>query len=424
MQMTWTIADNRAMLNHDGRREFLLADTLWAAFSRPSFDEWQAYLRARRRQGFNAVSISILPIAHDQSESLSARSPFELTSNGEVDLTALSAEYFSRAGDMVAMAAEEGITAVLVVLWCNYVPDTWGARLTPQLVLDQQQTDRYVELVASTFARYGPIFAISGDERFDSAVATERYARALRLIHASAPQCLTTLHTTPDAVLPDSLADSDDLSFYVYQSGHDTGWEDRSWQLAEQYLAHRVRRPVVDLEPCYEGHGYGKGAGRHHANNIRRASWTAVLAGAGAGLGYAAHGVWSWHRPGDPFGGEHFSGTPFPAQTALAFPGAWDVGLLRHIVEVEDLYHLRPRQDLLIDDHSGARAGASDDENTVAIYQPSPFALRVNGQFADNAICWDLEQSRREFPRLLREGGCTVIEQADFLGDALYILRR
>jgi hypothetical protein len=422
--MTWTIADDHATLLRHGKPEFLLADTLWAAFTRPTFDEWRAYLQLRRRQGFNAVNISVLPIAHDSSESASAHSPFEPAAVGSYDLNALSDEYFSRAGEMVAMAVQEGITPVLVVLWCNYVPDTWGARLTPHLVLDEPQTDRYIEKVVSTFAGYGPIFAISGDERFDSATATQRYQHALRVVHAAAPQCLTTLHTTPDAIVPDSLADSDDLSFYVYQSGHDTGWEERSWKLAEQYLAHRVRRPLIDLEPCYEGHGYGKGTGRHYANNVRLASWTAVLAGAGAGLGYAAHGAWSWHQPGDAFGGEHFSGTPFPAQVALAFPGAWDVGLLRSIVEAEGLYHLRSRQDLLIDDHSGARAGAAAGEQVVVIYQPSPFALRVGGEFARDVTCWDLGRGRREPARVRGDGQYTVIEQADFLADALYILRR
>ena len=56
---------NRRLVRDD-QPSFLLADTLWAAFSRPTLEEWRGYLRRRRRQGFTGVNISVLPILHDQ----------------------------------------------------------------------------------------------------------------------------------------------------------------------------------------------------------------------------------------------------------------------------------------------------------------------------------------------------------------------
>src|SRR3954452_14773393 len=97
----------------DGVPAFLLADTLWAAFSRMSMTEWRDALRLRRRQGFNAVNISILPIAHDRSLSADARAPFQVREDGSWDLDRFDPGYFADARRMVDVAVEEGIVPVL-----------------------------------------------------------------------------------------------------------------------------------------------------------------------------------------------------------------------------------------------------------------------------------------------------------------------
>ncbi|SDD94857.1 apiosidase-like domain-containing protein [Auraticoccus monumenti] len=412
-------------LTRDGESVFLLADTLWAAFSQMSTDEWREALRLRRRQGFNAVNISVLPIAHDRSTGEDERQPFRLRADGSWDLDRLDDGYFAVARTMVQLAVEEGLVPVLVVLWCNYVPGTWGAAITPQTVLDEEQTERYVTRVLETFADHHPVFCISGDERFDDEAATARYQRVLRRVRAGAPDCLTTMHSTPDATLPPVLAEDPALSYYSYQSGHDDAWEERAQQLPERYRSLPVARPVVSMEPCYEGHGYGSGAGRHTGGAVRRASWTGVLAGAGAGLGYGAHGAWSWHRAGQPFNGTHFSGTPFPASRAMELPGAWDVGLLRRVVEQEGLFDLRSRDDLVVDDRSGVRLGMSPAGDRVALYLPHPFPVEVAADLAGWRLrTWDLSRGRRDHVRIQHAAGASRLEQPDFLGDALHVLVR
>jgi hypothetical protein len=407
----------------DGVPAFLLADTLWAAFSRMSMTEWRDAMRLRRRQGFNAVNISILPIAHDRSVSAEARAPFHVRADGSWDLDRLDVAYFDNARAMLEVSIDEGIVPVLVVLWCNYVPNTWGAALTPDTVLDEEQTARYVDVVLDRFADLGPVFCISGDERFDDEVAVARYRAALERIRSAAPGCLTTLHSTPDAKPPADLLAHPALDYYSFQSGHDTGWEERAAQLPQQYRKYASRKPIVSMEPCYEGHGYGRGQGRHDARSVRLASWTSVLSGAGAGLGYAAHGAWSWHRFGEEFNGEAFSGTPFAAHLALHFPGAWDVGLLRRIVEEHALYDLRPRQDLLVATASGTRLGMSPDGRRIAVYLPHPFSVGVRADLSARRLrVWDLGAGRRDDVRFHYDAGVTTFEQPEFLHDALYVL--
>lgn len=418
-----TLHESGDFLLRHGVPTFLLADTLWAAFSRMSMTEWRDALRLRRRQGFNAVNISILPIAHDRSMSADARAPFRVREDGSWDLDHLEPGYFDNARAMVELALDEGIVPVLVVLWCNYVPNTWGAALTPEMVLDEQQTARYIRLVLERFADLRPVFCISGDERFDDEVAVARYRSALEMLRSAAPDCLTTLHSTPDAKPPADLISHPALDYYSYQSGHDTGWAERAAELAQRYQACPSHRPVMNMEPCYEGHGYGRGAGRHDARSVRLASWTGVLAGAGAGLGYAAHGAWSWHRVGAAFNGEWFSGTPFAALLALEFPGAWDVGLLRRIVEEHGLYDLRPRQELLMATTSGTRLGMSADGRRVAVYLPHPFSVGVRADLSGRRLrVWDLGRGRRDDVRFHHSDGVTTFEQPDFMNDALYVL--
>lgn len=407
----------------DGEPEFLLADTIWSAFCRPTAQEWRSYLRLRRRQGFNALNINILSIPHDRSTSVFAeeRSPYLRREDNSWDLDRPDPAYFANARAMCELAIAHGMTPILIVLWCNYVPGTWGAALTPELVLTEEQTDAHVDRVVETFADLGVIFAASGDENFSDPRSVERYERVLRRLRRKAPDTLLTLHPAPFVTQPPALTEL--IDFYGYQTGHDDDWSTQPAVDGARFRALPARKPLVSMEPPYEGHGYGKGAGRHTAFDVRLASWISVLAGSGAGLGYGAHGVWSWHRQGEPFNGEHFSGTPFPADVALRFDGAWDMGLLRRLVEEHGLHDLRLRQELLVDDPSGAHVGVGDDR--VVVYLPHPFAVTLDLDLSGwDVRCWNLGARNTDHAVPRFADGRTIVEQPEFLSDALLIFSR
>lgn len=399
---------------------FLLGDTVWAAFSRARLSEWKTYLERRRRQGFNLAYISVLPIVHDRSEAVEDRQPFQLDSRGRWDLDRPDASYFAHAQAMVETAAAQGITSALVVLWCDYVPGgVWG---TSGVVLTAAQTRSYIDLVVKQFAPYDPIFVVSGDDRFDDPETVQRYEAALHQLKSAAPECLTTLHSIPDAVLPAGLANDPALDFYSYQSGHDYNRQDLAWRLATQHRGRPRKLPIVNMEPCYEGSGYLAGAGRYRAEDVRSASWASILGGASAGLGYGTQGLFSWHRRGDRFNGEHFSGMPFPFEVALEFGGAFDVCFARHLVEDHCLYAVAPRQHLLSSDVAGVRAAATDDMGRIAVYARHPFAVELAHDLSGyRAELWDLTGRTRQHPRLRARGEYTILEQPDVLSDVLYL---
>lgn len=403
---------------------FVVADTAWSAFADASLDEWQHYVRFRAQQGFTSILVSVLPILHDRAVRDDAREPYALDDAGHYRFDAPNQSYFDTARDMAAIAQEAGLSLCLVVLWCNYVAETWGSERTPWAVMAEDDRTTYFDLVTRSFAEFDPVFVVSGDERFSSPASTAVYNDALVAIKLAAPHCLTTMHSTPDAVLPPALGESPNLDFYSYQAGHDHERQDLNWLLAEQYLASAVRRPIMDLEPCYEGHGYGSGAGRYRAGEVRRATWWSILGGATAGVGYGAHGVWQWYRDGATFTSPGFSLEPFHWQTALAFSGADDVGFAGALIRDHGLMNAAPRQDLIEAPYAGFRAGALDDLSTIAIYLPDARELSLTVELdGRSAIAWDLTNRRRVVPRLASVPGGTVVRQFETTGDVVLLAR-
>ena len=404
------------------------ANTVWAAFTDARPDEWEAYLSHRRGQGFDTLLISVLPILHDRSVHATTREPFPRDANGGYDFSAPDEGYFKQAQEKVERAAEQGIRAALVALWCTWVPGTWGSDRHPHAVMSQQETADYLDLLTSTFAAYEPIFVVSGDDKFATPESVERYAWALGRLAELAPNALTTLHSTPDADLPPVLADADALDFYSYQSGHGHEQQAKAYDLAGHYRGRPVRRPIVNLEPCYEGHGYMRGLGRYTRADVRRATWWSLLGGASAGIGYGAHGLWGWHRPGSRFTSGEWSGEPFTWDVALRFEGAWDVGFARSVVEDHGLYRAEPRQDLLGETApAGVRVAATPDLGTLAVYVPHPFDVEVTVDLGGyTATAWDLDQRRRVTPTLRNAaaGAGTVLAQPAYVGDTVYVLSR
>ncbi len=104
------------------------------------------------------------------------------------------------------------------------------------------------------------------------------------------------MHMTPNGELPRSFVDA--IDFYMYQSGHHVERQDRPYTLAEKFMAYPVKRPIVNSEPPYEGHGRVGSQTRFNAFDVRKATWQSLLSGAKMGVTYGAHGVWSCHRRG------------------------------------------------------------------------------------------------------------------------------
>ncbi|MDP6777409.1 MAG: DUF4038 domain-containing protein, partial [Candidatus Latescibacteria bacterium] len=335
-----TVSDSSDYLLKDGKPFFYLADTVWAAFANLSVDVWEAYLRFRRAQGYNAIQISILPITHDTSTSDRNYDPFLSDGDGHWDFNRLNPAYFDKAERMVAAAVEWGFVPVLGVLWKCYVPGTHACRRSPvPSAMPLDTVEAYVESAVERFARYTPIFFVSGDTAWDSEDEPPYYMAALEIVRRISPESLITMHMVSSATLPDAFAER--VDFYMYQSGHSPE-QQTPYQLAKKYASYPNKRPVVNGEPCYEGHGRGATRTRFRAFDMRKATWQSLLSGAKMGMTYGGHGIWSCHEEGMGFVQPERKFVPYDWHDALRLPGAWDVAYAKWVFEQYGLFDVDP----------------------------------------------------------------------------------
>lgn len=418
-----SVALGGRQFERDGEPYLLTVDTAWSALVDATEDEWREYLQQRSKQRFNTVAVSLLPIPHDHVEWAGARHPFELTSSGMYDFDRINADYLANVRSFCTIAAEYGITLATVLLWCNYVPGTWGARLTPGFVMSSGQRERWVSAALAGLSDLDPIVIVSGDDHFTDPGAIDAYSQALSQVRREAPGCLTTMHSSPLADLPDVIAASPDLDFYSYQSGHFLDRQHLAWELANLYHAKPVSRPIVNLEPCYEQLGTAEGTYRFRQSDVRRAVWASVLGGANAGVGYGAHGLWQWY-----FGQGETKAVgpwlePFHWRAALEQPGADDAVFAMDLVRRQKLVALQPDASLLQQDLPGFYSGRSADGSLVAVYAPFCRSIELVGDFAGFALeAWDLEK-RQPAPVEWASHSPATLPQIDSAADFLFIAR-
>jgi Protein of unknown function (DUF4038) len=425
-------AQNRVTIAHAGdyferNREpfFYFADTVWSVFSNARDDEWLEYLEYRRRQGFNALQISALPILHDASDTYVGGTPFAAKRGGGWDFAKMNDAFFARAVEMVRVAATKGFVPVLVLLWGNYVAGTTFSERDPSHIMPLDAVAPYVDHLARLFSPFAPLYAVSGDTNFLDDRAIETYREALNSVKAADPAGLTTFHLQPATALPETFARAPKLDFYMYQAGHRLEQHEYNYTLAEEFLRYPVQRPVVSGEPPYEGHGFGMKYGRFDNSHVRRAFWHAVLSGAKAGFTYGAHGVWSWHRRGAPFTSETWSKIPFDWRTALRFPGAWDAAASKSIFERYEMHRLVPRQDLCITPYDDIRVAMSPSSDVLVLYVPYAADATLSVDLAGyDCITYRLADNGVETPELVLSGGKTTVRMLEANSDALFVATR
>ncbi len=413
------VSTTQDYLVKDGKPFFYLADTAWMAFSNLPLADWPRYLAHRKRQGFNALQISILPVTHDTSMSDHNIDPFLSDANGNWDFMAYNETYFDKADQMVAMAVEQGFVPVLGVLWCSYVPDTRCSKNSPVAsAMPFEAVKPFATYSAERFKKYDPIFFISGDTQFESPEEEPYYMAALEAVRAVCPDSLLTMHLTPRGDLPHSFLDK--IDFYMYQSGHGAGKQDMPYVLAEKFTSYPVKHPVVNAEPPYEGHGRVGERTRFNAFDIRKATWQSLLAGAKMGITYGAHGVWMFHRRGMKFLNAHRSFEPYDWDEALNLAGGWDVGFAKWIFQTYKFFDLEPTNKLLNEDRE-IKAAVNADLTKVAIYCPYTFDIELDLDLTGYHVVGIDMESRRITEPNIEIGHPSRIVMHQYNSDVLFI---
>lgn len=375
------ISDTRDYFIQDGKPFFFLADTVWMAFSNPSLEEWEEYLDYRRMQGFNAVQICVPTLICGGAPDTGLYS-FELDASGKLDLSRINTVYFERAAKMLEMAVEKGFVPVLVVLWSDYVKGTWSNQRWPDNTMPLEAVKPYAEYIVRLFAPYRPVYIACGDTDLRSGEARQYYKIILDTIKTITPDALTTIHLggpgyATQLDVPDEIMYSEQYDFYMFQSGHVSKEQQFTHILPKGFYDKPVKRPIVNGEPCYEGHSFLDTFGRYNEFYVRRAVWHCILSGGKAGITYGAHGIWGWHRKTKVFEDENIGGKPLAWRDALQFKGAWDAGFAKHIVETYSLFDIEPKEAIL-NNTPEIRMAVSKDSDRIVIYAPHNTDIEVN----------------------------------------------
>ena len=424
---TLTVNERGDGFLQDGEPWFWLADTCWSAFTSISLEDWDYYLTRRAEQGINVLQINTLP-QWDRCRPDLGIYPYASEDGTVFDWTRSNPAYWERAREMCRMAVAHGIRPALVLMWCNYVPGTWGAAIAvrtgaPTMPLDEVAC--HVRRVVEHLDEFDPVYVVTGDTDWKSDDCLPYYEAALATVCELAPTRLRTMHINrANRTIPAPFVDR--LDFYMFQPGHNADAQDEAWKLPEDFRAHYPKKPLVNSEPCYEMMGASRNVyHRFSAADCRASAWSSILAGARAGVTYGAHGIWNWQTSmsaGSALG-EGFD-MPFRWQEALQFPGVWDFGLIPQMLEVLDghgAHAVEPAQDLLDDTRERirvARIGAR-----VVTYLPHATALKLHLDGAWRAAAVELEDKRLAHLSVepLAQGGVRVA-QHPFTHDALVVL--
>ena len=416
-------------LEKDGRPFFWLADTIWTAFTNPTDDEWVEYLDQRAAQGFNVLQINALP-QWDRSGAPFDRYPYATEDHGKTfDFSCPVPEFWEHARWQLSEAVRRGFVPAIVVMWCNYVPNTWASNINSANIIPEELVEPVVRQICESFNEFDPIYVVSGDTDFDHEEPLDRYTMIADLMERYAPNALTCYHIKGryDG-LPESLAERADL--YLYQSGHNLSAQDGAYTLARSFAGRPVTRPIINSEPCYEQMGYSHMVyGRFRRAEVRRALWLSLLGGASAGVTYGAHGIWNWQD--DAARGKYGLGEGFlkamPHEVALRFPGANDYGFARRLAERLGLLELETAQDLLANYEDDVYAARTADGSTTVVYVPTSVTLKLRGDLTGmHLTCYDLLE-RATVPvecAYDAEADVTVVKQSTFMEDALLVASR
>ncbi|MCT7790478.1 MAG: DUF4038 domain-containing protein [Lactobacillus crispatus] len=334
-------------LYKNGKRIFYLADTCWGAFGSIEMPDWRYYLDTRKTEGFNAIQINILR-QWDSSAPIKNREPFAIANykdgSYKYDFSKINEEYFDNAAKMLEEMKKRDMIPVLVLLWGNFVPDTWMSNFVKNNTMRFEQIKPYITYVVNRFKRFNPIWFVSGDVGFTDngkqkpSLAIKYYREVLKTAKAIDPNNIYAFHINGESHdLPEEFVNQ--ISFYGYQSGHGYTGQASAYTIPQALRNEQnYRGPIIDTELCYEGLTKMKYPvpERYSAFDVRKAAWRAVLSGADAGLGYGTFGIWPWNDTARPEikleTNFNVQLVPYDWRDCLQFRGAKDMGFLKNFI--------------------------------------------------------------------------------------------
>jgi hypothetical protein len=360
-------ANGRHFEHADGTPFFWLGDTVWYGAILSTAQDWETYLSDRGEKGFSVVHFN----------AVAPRNGVAADENGEISFTGvekirINPRFYQRFDQRVEAANAHGLLAAIVQTWGlrkedsgNYLPESQLIRLM-----------RYLE------ARYGGnhvVWILTGDARYEGEQG-ERFKRVGDAVFGGRPHAPTTLHPVGMHFPFEAFRKEKWLDFLIYQSGHGDDAKTLQWIHSgpvSGFWQKSPERPLINLEPPYEGHLGYQSHKPHTAYVTLRAIYWSLLNAPTAGVTYGAHGVWSWHtKPGEPPTDHPTTGAAKTWREALPLPGSTQMKYLGEMFRSIAWWELVPDERLLTAQPGGAdpaqhvSASRSDKGDLALLYLP------------------------------------------------------
>jgi len=350
--------DEYTLVHADGTPFFWLACTAWNGALLSNDKDWDKYLTNRKLKGFTAIQFVTTQWRGGKSD-IEERTAFI----GREQIL-INPKFFQRLDKKVDAINEHDLLAVPVMLWA--LNDKNG--LSPGYFLSEEQA---IVLARYILARYGAhhvLWFLGGDGHFEKEYSI-RWKKIGRGVFGeelnTGKRGLAALHPSGRNWILDYYDDELWYNVIGYQSGHSAAPNYSQWICqgppSKGWRGKRPR-PVINLEPCYEGHMDYNREKRIDDYEVRRASYWSMLIAPTAGVTYGANGIWPWQfEEGVPL--NHSKNNPAPPWwESLDLPGSLQVGFLKKAFELVEWWRLRPAQEILID-----QPGYNDIQKFIAV---------------------------------------------------------
>ena len=254
--------DHRHLIDQSGAPFLIQGDAAWSLISGLTKGEAEAYLEARRRQGFNSIIVNLIEHKFRGPVDRYGEGPF--TTPG--DFSTPSEKYFEHADWVIRKAGEKGIQVILAPIYLGYIgtDEGWINELVANGPEKALNWGRYV---GKRYRDFDNIIWMIGGDRNPGNAREDVDAVALGIKEVD-KRHLMTAHCHPENSAIDQFGDD--------------GWLDLNdtytYGIVHQKLLTDFNRkppmPFVLMESTYEG--------EHNASavQIRRQAYWAILCGA------------------------------------------------------------------------------------------------------------------------------------------------
>lgn len=345
------VAENKRTLAYaDNTPFFYLGDTAWEITCRSTIDEVRSYISTRKSQGFNAVQIvamSHLGLIEDGVVNRYGQGFFRRGTNFKI----INPRYFDYLDSIVTMLNDSGMIAVIVPSWANgmteanFRPDWFSVMLSNEAVL---LMGKYA---AARYAGNHVIWIVAGDATYSTQAQQQFWGQFAEQIHQmDGRQHLTTAHCQGHRGTFEFFPNSTSwLDMQTYQSSHSVP-STTPRDLARRGANGSPLKPLLNAEPVYEdivtsfwsdNSSFDR---RAVSENVRDAVYGSILTGALAGVSYGADGVWQWNSRNHPSTALR---PRFHVDSAIRFPAARQMGIMKSIMENYRWYDFQSSQNLL-----------------------------------------------------------------------------